>query len=60
MDGPSKGMRADRFASPKKIPTVFAVKDVKEMSDEELIDRIRMLDDQIGPMIELKSNDRAS
>ncbi len=53
-------MRADRFASPKKIPTVFAVKDVKEMSDEELIDRIRMLDDQIGPMIELKSNDRAS
>ena len=31
-----------------------AVKDVTEMSDEELIARIRELDKEIGPMLEMK------
>lgn len=33
-----------------------AVKNATDMTDDELIARIRMLDDQIGPMIELRAN----
>ncbi|SDB58421.1 hypothetical protein SAMN02982931_04673, partial [Bauldia litoralis] len=35
-----------------------AVRDVTAMTDEELIARIRVLDDAIGPMLELPERDR--
>lgn len=35
-----------------------AVRDVTAMTDEELIARIRVLDDAIGPMIELRADGR--
>lgn len=33
-----------------------AVRQVTEMTDAELIERIRMLDDQLGPMLELEAD----
>ena len=37
-----------------------AVRDVTAMTDGELVARIRVLDEAIGPMIELEASDRTA